>query len=76
MRARASERASVRVKFARGKTWRMSCLLVLQVLPLGPRRVYKRLTKSGWQVYVHYEAAAASKDPTATSVLQIEDTGN
>ena len=27
------------------------------------------------KVYVHYEAAADSKDPTATSVCTVEDTG-
>ena len=39
-----------------------------------PRAMGEKLAKK-LKVYVHYEAAAASKDPTATSVCIVEDTG-
>ena len=38
-----------------------------------PRAAGDKLAKK-LKVYVHYEAAAASKDPTATSVCVVEDT--
>ncbi len=38
-----------------------------------PRAAGEKLAKK-LKVYVHYEAAAASKDPTATSVCVVEDT--
>lgn len=40
-----------------------------------PRPVVGEKLAKKLKVYVHYEAAAASKDPTATSALQIEDSG-
>jgi len=50
-----------------------SALAATPVAVDAPRAMGEKLAKK-LKVYVHYEAAAASKDPTATSVLQIEDT--